>query len=114
MELNLDIDTPAPSAVPNPKVTPCCVKLTRCDISTTTPSIESTDSHIEVNVVVKNPSYDLRTKTTTRGNKATSTARSRCMASQNISYVDLFRESSSEDTAGENMMQPVGAVTKRE
>ena len=114
MELNLDIETPAPSAVPNLKVTPCCVKLTRCDISTTTPSIESTDSHIEVNVVVKNPSYDLRTKTTTRGNKATSTMRSRCTASQNISYVDLFGESSSADTAGESMMQPVGAVTKRE
>ena len=114
MELNLDIDTPATAAVPNLKVTPCCVKLTRCDISTTTPSIESIGSHIEVNIVVKNPSYDLRPKTTTRGNKATSTTRSRHPASQNISYVDLFRESNSEDTAGESMMQPVGAVTKRE
>ena len=114
MELNLDIDTPTPSTVPNPKVTPCCVKLTRCDISTTTPTIESTGSHIEVNVVVKNPSYDLRPKTITSGNKATSTMRSRHPASQNISYVDLFRESSSDDTAGESVMQPVGAATKRE
>ena len=40
MELNLDIETPTPSAVLNPRVTPCCIKLTRCDISTTTPSIE--------------------------------------------------------------------------
>ena len=35
-------------------------------------------------------------------------------ASQNISYVDLFRDNSSHDTAGEGMEQPVGAVTKRE
>ena len=114
MELNLDIDTPTPSTAPNPKVTPCCVKLTRCDISTTTPTIERTESHIEVNVVVKNPSYDLRPKTITSGNKATSTMRSRRPASQNISYVDLFHESSSDDTAGESMAQPVGAATKRE
>ena len=60
MQLNLDTDTQTPSTVPNPKVTPCCVKLTRCDISTTTPTIERTESHIEVNVIVKNPSYDLR------------------------------------------------------
>ena len=65
MELNLDIDTPTPSTAPNPKVTPCCVKLTRCDISTTTPTKERIESHIEVNVVVKNPSYDLRPKTIT-------------------------------------------------
>ena len=114
MQLNLDTDTQTPSTVPNPKVTPCCVKLTRCDISTTTPTIERTESHIEVNVVVKNPSYDLRPKTITGGNKATSTMRSRHPASQNISYVDLFRESSSEDTAGESTVQPVGAATKRE
>ena len=40
--------------------------------------------------------------------------RSRRPASQNISYVDLFRESSSEDTAGESTVQPVGTATKRE
>ena len=114
MELNLNIDTPTPSTAPNPKVILCCVKLTRCDISTTTPTIERTESHIEVNIVVKNPSYDLRPKTITSGNKATSTMRSRRPTSQNISYVDLFCESSSDDTAGESMMQPVGAATKRE
>ena len=114
MELNLDIDTPTPSTASNPKVTPCCVKLTRCNISTMTSTIERTGSHIEVNIVVKNPSYDLRPKTTTSGNKATSTMRSRRPASQNISYVDLLHESSSDDTAGESMMQPAGAVTKRE
>ena len=82
MELNLDIDTPTPSRASNPKVTPCCVKLSRCDSPTTTPTIEKTESHIEVNVVVKNPSYDLRPKTITSGNKATSTMRSRRPASQ--------------------------------
>ena len=40
MELNLDVDTPTPSVSPNPKVTPCCVKLTRCDTSTTPPTTE--------------------------------------------------------------------------
>ena len=53
-------------------------------------------------------------KTVIGGNKATSTVRSRRSASQNISYVDLFRESSSEDTASEITVQPVGAATKRE
>ena len=117
MELNLNTDTPpisTRSMAPNPKVTPCCVKLTRCDISSPTPTIEKTVSHIEVNVVVKNPDYDLRSKIITSGNKATSTMRSRCSASQNISYVSLFRDSSSDDSAGDNMMQPVGAGTKRE
>ena len=109
MKLNLDIETPTPSSAPYPKVTPCCVKLTRCD--TTTPTIEP---HIEVNVLVNNPSYDLRPKTITSGNKATSTTRSRHPASQNISYVDLFRDNSSDDTAGETVEQSVGVVTKRE
>ena len=40
--------------------------------------------------------------------------RSRHPASQNVSYVNLFHDSSSEDTAGESMMQPACAVTKRE
>ena len=114
MELNLDIDTPTSSTAPNPKVTPCCVKLTRCDISTTTSTVERTESHVEVNVVVKNPSYELRPKTITSGNKATSTMRSRRPTTQNISYVNLFRDSSSDDTAGEGMVQPVGAAIKRE
>ena len=109
MEFNLDIETPTPSSAPTPKVTSCCVKLTRCD--TTTPIIEP---HIEVNVIVNNPSYDLRPKNITSGNKATSTTISRRPANQNISYVDLFRDNSSDDTAGETVEQSVGAVTKRE
>ena len=40
--------------------------------------------------------------------------RSRRPATQNISYVNLFRDSSSDDTSGEGMVQPVGAATKRE
>ena len=114
MELNLDIDTPTSPTEPNPKVTPCCVKLTRCDTSTITSTIERTESHVEVNVVVKNPSYELRPKTSTSSNKATSTMRLRHPATQNISYVNLFRDSSSDDTSGEGMVQPVGAATKRE
>ena len=114
MELNLDIGTPTSSTEPNPKVTPCCVKLTRCDTYTIMSTIERTESHVEVSVVVKNPSYELRPKTSTSSNKATSTMRSRCPATQNISYVNLFRDSSSDDTAGECMVQPVGAATKRE
>ena len=110
MELNLDVDTPTPSVSPNPKVTPCSVKLTRCDTSTTTPTTERTESHVEVNVVVKNPSYELRPKTITSGNKATSTVRSRRLANN----VNLFHDSSSDDTAGEGMEQPAGAATKRE
>ena len=77
MELNLDIGTPTSPTEPNPKVTPCCIKLTRCDTSTITSTIEKTESHVEVNVVVKNPSYELRPKTSTSSNKATSTMRSR-------------------------------------
>ena len=114
MQLNLNTDTQTPPTVPNPKTTPCSVKLIRCDIPTTTPTLQRTESHIEVNVIVKNPSYDLRPKNIISGNKATSITRSRRSASQNISYVDLFRESSSEDTASESTVQPIGAATKRE
>ena len=108
MELNLDIETPIPTTTPNPNVTPCCVKLTRCDATTS-----KTVPHIEVNVLVNDPSYDLRSKIITSGNKATSTTRSRRHANQNISYVDLFRDNSSDDTEGEIVTKPVGAVTKR-
>ena len=79
-----------------------------------TPTTEMTESHVEVNVVVNNPSYELRPKTSTSSNKATSTMRSRRPATRNISYVNLFRDSSSDDTSGEGIVQPVGAVTKRE
>ena len=112
MELNLDIGTPTFPTEPNPKVTPCCVKLTRCD--TIIPTTERTESHVEVNVIVNNPSYELRPKTSTSSNKATSTMRSRRTVTRNISYVNLFCDSSSDDTSGEGIVQPVGAATKRE
>ena len=70
-------------------------------------------SHIEVNVLVNDPSYDLRSKITASGNKATSTMRSRRHANQTVSYVDLFRDNSSDDTEGEIVTKPVGAVNKR-
>ena len=114
MQPNLNTDTQTLPTVPNPKTTPCSVKLIRCDIPTTTPTLKRTESHIEVNVVVNNPSYDLRPKNIICGNKATSTTRSRRATNQNISYVDLFHESSSEDTASESTVQPIGAATKRE
>ena len=63
---------------------------------------------------MNNPSHDLRPKISSSGNKATSTTRSRRPANQNVSYVDLFRDNSSDDTVGETVAQPVCAVTKRE
>ena len=69
---------------------------------------------IEVNVVVNHTSYDLRTKETPKKNKATSTTRSRQSVSQNVSYVNLFQDSSSDDTTSEATMQPLGAAIKRE
>ena len=108
MELNLDIETPIPTTTPKPNVRPCCVNLTRCDATTS-----KTVSHIEVNVLVNDPSYDLRSKITASGNKATSTMRSRRHANQTVSYVDLFRDNSSDDTEGEIVTKPVGAVNKR-
>ena len=62
MQLNLDTDIQTPPTVPKWNITPCSVKLTRCDTPTTTPTPERSWSHIEVNMVVKNPSYDLRPK----------------------------------------------------
>ena len=114
MELNLDIGTATFPTEPNPKVIPCCVKLTRCDTDSITPATERTESHVEANVIVNNPSYELRPKTGTSSNKATSTMRSRCTATRNISYVNLFHDSSSDDTYGEAIVQPVGTATKRE
>ena len=67
-----------------------------------------------MNVVVKSPGYDLRTTNSRRGNKATSTTKSRHSVSQNISYVNMFQESSSEDTANEGIVQPLGDAVKRE
>ena len=114
MQLSLDTDIELPPTVSKPDTIPCSVKLYRCDTSTTKPLPQNVSAHIEVNVVVKNPSYDLRPKDVQSGNKATSTTRSRCSASQNVSYVDLFHESSSEDTASESTVQPLGAAIKRE
>ena len=67
-----------------------------------------------MNVVVKRPNYDLRAKDIPKGNKATSTTRSHHSISQNVSYVDMFQESSSDDTANEATVQPLGAAIKRE
>ena len=69
---------------------------------------------IKVNVVVNHMTYDLRTKDIPKGNKATSTTRSHQSISQNVSYVDMFQESSSEDSASEVTVQPLGAAIKRE
>ena len=77
MQLTLDNDPPAQQAVQEIVTRPCSVKLSRCDIvmSRPTPS-----TPIEVNVVVNRTSYDLRTKDTPKGNKATSTTRSQSIS----------------------------------
>ena len=100
MQLTLDNEPPTQQ-----------VKLSRCDIvvSRPTPPIP-----IEVNVVVNRTSYDLRTKETPKRNKATSTTRSHRSVSQNVSYVNLFQDSSSDDTTSEATTQPLGAAIKRE
>ena len=69
---------------------------------------------IEVNVVVNCTTYDLRAKYIPKGNKATSTTRSRQSVSQNVSYVDMFQESRSKDTASEATVQPLIVAIKRE
>ena len=111
MQLSLDNDPPDQQAVQEIVTRPCSVKLSRCDIVVSRP-IPPTP--IEVNVVVNHTSYDLRTKDTPKGNKATSTTRSRRSVSQNVSYVNLFEDSSSDDTTNESTMQPLGAAIKME
>ena len=74
MQLSLDNDPPDQQAVQEIVTRPCSVKLSRCDIVVSRP-IPPTP--IEVNEVVNHTSYDLRTKDTPKGNKATSTTRSR-------------------------------------
>ena len=111
MQLSLYNDPPDQQSVQEIVTRPYSVKLSRCDIVVSRP-IPSTP--IEVNVVVKRTSYDLRTKDTPKGNKATSTTRSRRSVSQNVSYVNLFQDSSSNDTANETTVQPLGAAIKRE
>ena len=87
MQLSLDNDPLDQQAVQEIVTRPCSVKLSRCDIVVSRP-IPPTP--IEVNVVVNRTSYDLRTKVTPKGNKATSTTRSYRSVSQNVSYVNLF------------------------
>ena len=111
MQLSLYNDPPDQQAVQEIVTRPCSVKLSRCDIVVSRP-IPSTP--IEVNVVVKCTSYDLRTKDTPKGNKATSTTRSHQSVNQNVSYVNLFQDSSSDDTANEATVQSLGAAIKRE
>ena len=111
MQLSLDNDPPDQQAVQEIVTRPCSVKLSRCDIVVSRP-IPATP--IEVNVVVNHTTYDLRTKDTPKGNKATSTTRSHRSVSQNVSYVNLFQDSSSSDTANESIVQPLGAAIKRE
>ena len=97
------------------KQNPCSVKLYQCDIvSHSECKPKSSNNPIEVNVVVKHPNYDPRAKDSTKGNKATSTSRSCCSISQNVSYVDMFQDGSSEDTVNEEIVQTVGAAVKRE
>ena len=73
MQLTLDNDPPAQQAVQEIVTRPCSVKLSRCDIVVSRPT---SPTPIEVNVVVNRSSYDLRTKDTPKGYKATSTTRS--------------------------------------
>ena len=48
-------------------------------------------------------------------NKATLTTRSRRSVSQNVSYANMFQDSSSDDTpSNATVTKPLGAVTKRE
>ena len=111
MQLTLDNEPPTQQAVQEKLTRPCSVKLSRCDIVVSRPT---PPTPIEVNVVVNHTSYDLRTKDTPKRNKATSTTRSRRSVSQNVSYVNLFQDSSSHDITSETSAQPLGAAIKRE
>ena len=110
-QLSLDNDPPDQHAVQEIVTRPCSVKLSRCDIAVSRP-IPPTP--IEVNVVVNHTSYDLMTKDTPKGNKGTSTTISHRSVSQNVSYINLFQDSSSDDTANESTVQPLGVAIKRE
>ena len=114
MQLNLDNEPQFQTGVQETETRPCSVKLYRCDIVVPEPKPKSANTPIEVNVVVKHPNYDLRAKDSTKRNKATLTLRSCCSISQNVSYVDMFQDNSSEDTANEGILQPLGAAVKRE
>ena len=109
MQLNLD-DVPQPMT-PVTDVTPCIVKLYRCDIMPTNPTPRAP---IKVNVVVKYPKYDLWIRDSDNQNTVTSTYRSQCTVSQNVSYVSMFQDSSSEDTLTEDHPETIGCATKQE
>ena len=101
MQLNLDNEPEHLQPVQEVETRPCSVKLFGCDIVVPKPLSKVASTPIKVNVVVKRPNYELRIKDTPKGNKATSTTRSHHSISQNVSYVDMFQESSSEDSAKE-------------
>ena len=111
MQLTLDNDPPAQEAVQEIVTRPCSAKISRCDIVVSRPT---PPTPIEVNVVVNHSSCALRTKDTPKGNKATSTTRSCRSVSQNVSYVNLFQDSSSDDTVSEATVQPLSVAIKRE
>ena len=60
------------------------------------------------------PKYDLRVNNSSERNKAASITRSLCSTSQHVSYVDMFQESSSDDTVSDSTVNPLGAANKRE
>ena len=110
-DMQLDLDYVPQSWTSVPETTPCSVKLYRCDIVPTEPK---PSTPIEVNIVVKHPNYDLRTKDHDICNTATSTCRSQRSISKNISYVSMFQDSSLEDTVNEGQLESAGSATKRE
>ena len=110
MQLSLDKEPTHQQAIQEIVTRPCSVKLSRCDIVVPQPM---SPTSIELNVVVNHMTYDLRAKEIPKGKKATSTTRSHQSISQNVSFVDMFQESSSNDTAGEVTVQPLSAAIKR-
>ena len=112
MQLSLDSEPATEHAIQETAIIPCSVKLSKCDIVVSRPN---PPTPIEVNVVVNHASYGLRTKESPKRNKATLTTRSHQSVSQNVSYVNMFQDSSSDDTpSNATVTKPLGAATKRE
>ena len=112
MQLSLDSEPTTEHAIQEAVTTPCSVRLSRCDIVVSRPH---PPNPIELNVVVNHASYGLRTKESPKRKKATSTTRSRQSVSQNVSYVNMFQDSSSDDTPSDaTITKPLGAAIKRE
>ena len=112
MQLSLDSEPTTEHAIQEVMTIPCSVKLSRCDVVVSRPH---PPTPIEVNVVVNRVSYGLRRKESPKRNKATSTTRSRRSVSQNVSYVNMFQDSSSDDTPSDaTVTKPLGAAIKRE